>query len=71
MKRFYFSLVSLCVLALWVGWSFQTNAQSEPEETDETNFVSPNFVISQFQVAGGSANDELSSCTILAQTPLI
>ncbi|MDQ3714371.1 MAG: DNA/RNA non-specific endonuclease [Acidobacteriota bacterium] len=58
MKRSYFSLVSLCMLALWVGWSFQTNAQSEPEETDETNFVSPNFVISQFQVAGGSANDE-------------
>ncbi|MBA3785597.1 MAG: lamin tail domain-containing protein, partial [Acidobacteria bacterium] len=58
MKRFYFILASLCVLAVWFGLSFQTNAQSESEQADETNFVSPNFVISQFQVAGGSANDE-------------
>ncbi len=58
MKRFYFILASLCVLAVWFGLSFQTNAQSESEQADETNLISPNFVISQFQVAGGSFNDE-------------
>lgn len=58
MKRIYFIFASLCVLAIWFGFSFQTSAQSDVNQIGETPFVSPNFVISQFQVAGGSANDE-------------
>ena len=55
MKRFYFILVSLCVLVAWFGLSFQTAAQSEPEQSQEALMVSPNIVISQFFGAGGSA----------------
>ncbi len=58
MKRFYFILTSLFVLAVCFGISFQTAAQNEANQTIETNLASPNFVISQFQVAGGTANDE-------------
>jgi hypothetical protein len=39
--------------------SFQTSsAQSEVNQTVEANQVSPHLVISQFQVAGSTANDE-------------
>ena len=59
MKKFYFLIVSLCLAAAWFGLSFQTEAQTElNQSTEETARVSPNFVVSQFQVAGGSANDE-------------
>jgi endonuclease G len=59
MKKIYFVLVGLCLLAVWCGLSFQTSsAQSEVYQTTEANQVSPNLVISQFQVAGGTANDE-------------
>lgn len=58
MKKFYFVLVGLCVLAAWFGLNFQTAAQSEINQTAENNLVSPNIVISQFQVAGGTSNDE-------------
>ena len=59
MKKFYFLIVSLCMFLAWFGLSFQTEAQTEViQPTQETNRVSPNFVVSQFQVAGGSANDE-------------
>lgn len=58
MKKFYFTTISLCVLAVWCALSFQTKAQSETNNAPETVQVSPNFVISQFQVAGGTANDE-------------
>lgn len=58
MKRFYFILASFFALAVWFGLSFQTAAQSDANQAIETNLASPNFVISQFQVAGGSANDE-------------
>jgi endonuclease G len=57
MKKFYFVLVGLCVLVAWFGLSFQTAAQqNEINQTAETDLVSPNIVISQFQVAGNSAN---------------
>jgi len=55
MKRFYFILVCLCALVAWFGLSFQTAAQSEPEQSQEALMVSPNIVISQFFGAGGSA----------------
>ncbi len=57
MKRIYFTLVSLCVLVSWFGLNSQTAAHNEIFRM-ESNLVSPNIVISQFQVAGGSANDE-------------
>jgi len=45
MKRFYSILAGLCVLAVWFGLSFQTNARSESGQADEASFVSPDFVI--------------------------
>lgn len=63
MKKFYFLIVSLFVLSAWFVSSFQTNAQQDEsgqtsEAVEVVNQVSPNFVVSQFQVAGGTANDE-------------
>lgn len=58
MKRVYFTLVCLCALIVWFGLSFQTSAQNEISQTDEPSFTSPHLVISQFQVAGATANDE-------------
>lgn len=59
MKKFYFLVISLCLLSTWFGLSFQTEAQTESNQPSEVTMrVSPNFVVSQFQVAGGSANDE-------------
>jgi len=54
MKKFYFILISLCVLIAWFGLNFQTAAQSETEQTQEAVLVSPNIVISQFFGGGGS-----------------
>jgi hypothetical protein len=51
----------LCLLAAWCGLNFQTFAQedeSEVNQTAEANQVSPNLVVSQFQVAGGTSNNE-------------
>jgi len=58
MKKFYFVFVGFCMLVAWSGLNFQTAAQSEINQTTENNVVSPNIVISQFQVAGGTSNDE-------------
>ncbi len=58
MKRFYFVLVSLIIVMAWFAASFKTTAQSETNQSGDAPAVSPNIVISQFQVAGGSANDE-------------
>ncbi len=55
MKKVYFVLVGLCVLVAWFGLDFQTSAQqSEIYQTADSNQVSPNIVVSQFQVAGDS-----------------
>lgn len=60
MKRFYFLILSLCVFVVPFGLNFQTAAQqNEGEPTTEVNRVSPSVVISQFQVAGNSANAAL------------
>ncbi|MDQ2745958.1 MAG: DNA/RNA non-specific endonuclease [Acidobacteriota bacterium] len=58
MKKFSFLAIILCLFAVWFGLSFQTRAQTEISQPAQSNFVSPNFVLSQFQVAGGSATDE-------------
>ena len=58
MKIVLFVLVGLCACAVWLGSSFQIEAQSETNQIEEANFTSPHLVISQFQVAGGTANDE-------------
>lgn len=57
MKRFYLVLTSVFVLALGLVWSFQASAEGEVLEA-EASLVSPNLVISQFQTAGATANDE-------------
>lgn len=54
MKKFYFIFAALILCAVCFGINYQTRAQAETEN----NLVSPNLVISQFQVAGGTANDE-------------
>jgi endonuclease G len=57
MKRFYLIPASFFVLVCGLVISFQTNAEKSILKS-ETDFVSPNLVISQFQTAGGTANDE-------------
>ncbi|HEX8738365.1 MAG TPA: DNA/RNA non-specific endonuclease [Pyrinomonadaceae bacterium] len=57
MKKFYFIFAGLILSALCFGLSYKTSVQAQTEN----NLVSPNIVISQFQVAGGgtvAANDE-------------
>lgn len=54
MKKFYFIFAGLILFAVCFGINYQTSVQAETEN----NLVSPNIVISQFQVAGGTANDE-------------
>lgn len=57
MKKFYFSLSGVFLFAVCCLFGFNTLAQNETNENAAT-FISPNIVISQFQVAGGTANDE-------------
>jgi DNA/RNA endonuclease G (NUC1) len=58
MKRFYFVLLGLMIITAGAVWSLKIKAQTETHEVENTLLVSPNIVISQFQVAGGTANDE-------------
>lgn len=57
MRKFYLCLVVLTVISAWFVFNSETQI-----EANETNFVSPHLVISQFQVAGNNpsntANDE-------------
>jgi DNA/RNA endonuclease G (NUC1) len=53
MKRIFFSLLSLIVLATSSSFFFKSEAQQR-----ESLAVSPNFVISQFKTAGATATDE-------------
>ncbi len=57
MKRLFYVLTGVLALCVWFGLSFQTAAQKETEQPDAP-MSSPNLVISQFQVAGATANDE-------------
>ena len=54
MKKFYFVFAALVLCAAVFSIGYRTSAQSETADA----MVSPNIVISQFQVAGGTANDE-------------
>ena len=54
MKKFYFIFAALILCAVCFGINYQNRVQAETEN----NLVSPNLVISGFQVAGGTANDE-------------
>jgi endonuclease G len=58
MKRFYIVLVSLLIFSACLAAGFRATAQNETNQTSNAPAVSPNIVISAFQVAGGSANDE-------------
>jgi endonuclease G, mitochondrial len=57
MKRIYAVFLSIALLAISSGFIFKTTAQTE-KFSGEQNLVSPNFVISQFQVAGANPQDE-------------
>lgn len=57
MKKFYFSLAAVFLFAVGGQFNFKTSAQSETA-ADAAAMISPNIVVSQFQVAGGTANDE-------------
>jgi endonuclease G len=56
MKKFYFSFTSVIVFAVCCLLSSDVSAQNETENA--ANLISPNIVVSQFQVAGGTPNDE-------------
>ena len=58
MKRFYIILVVFLILSTCFAISLTTNAQGESNQEIAALQASANIVISQFQVAGGSANDE-------------
>ncbi len=58
MKKFYFCVLSLALLTVWAVFSLKTSAQSDAVQSPEIGAVSPNFVISGFQVAGGTQTDE-------------
>lgn len=53
MKKFYFIFAGLILFSVCFGLSYKT---TNVKAQTETNLVSPNIVISQFQVAGGGAN---------------
>ncbi len=57
MKRIYAVFLSIAFLAIGSGFIFKTTAQTE-RLSGEQNLVSPNFVVSQFQVGGATATDE-------------
>ena len=60
------------MLSVWFGMTFQTtsSAQSESNQIGSANLVSPNLVISQFQVAGASANDEFIELHNISSAPV-
>lgn len=69
MKKYAFLTISFCLLAAWIGLNFQAAAQTESDQTSEINRVSPNFVVSGFQVAGGTANDEFIELHNISSNP--
>lgn len=58
MKKYYFAMVCFAVLSVALVFGFRSSAQNESKDSANHEFVSPHIVISQFQVAGGSATDE-------------
>ncbi len=69
MKKYAFLVISFCLLAAWINWNFRAEAQIEANQTSEVSRVSPNFVISGFQVAGGTANDEFIELHNISSNP--
>lgn len=58
MKRFSIVLISVIIISAWFAMNFRATAQNEINQAINAPAVSPSIVISGFQVAGGSANDE-------------
>lgn len=58
MKKFYFSSAGIFLFAVCCLFNFQASAQSEAPTLAATAMISPNVVVSQFQVAGATFNDE-------------
>ena len=57
MKKFYFGLAGIILLAVWLVSSFTAAAQeTEPNAADASAMVSPNIVISQVFGGGGVAS---------------
>ena len=58
MKKYYAAFLVLFTVALCFNYGFETRAQEQFNISENNDLVSPHIVISQFQVAGGTANDE-------------
>jgi hypothetical protein len=68
MKKFYFALVSIVLLAAAGIFAFKATAQKQVEET---SLVSPNIVISQFFGGGGVDTASPSSFLTAATRPSV
>ncbi len=58
MKRFSAILATLLLVSACFVLTYNSTAKNDAKHSESKNLVSPNLVISQFQTAGGSANDE-------------
>lgn len=65
MKKYCFCLVLLCFVIFYGFPAFVSEARDYSE-----NIVSPNIVISQFQVGGGTANDEFVELKNIGSSPV-
>ena len=58
MKKYYAAFLVLFTVALCLNYGFVSRAQEQFNIAENNDLASPHIVISQFQVAGGTANDE-------------
>lgn len=58
MKKLFAILFAFFIAILCLNFGYKTEAQNGERILKDNNLVSPNIVISQFQTAGGTANDE-------------
>ncbi len=58
MNKLYAAFIVLFLAVLGFNFGFKTGAQNQQIIIENENLTSPNLVISQFQTAGGTANDE-------------
>jgi DNA/RNA endonuclease G (NUC1) len=68
MKRIYAVFLSIALLTVGSSFIFKTTARTE-KLLSEQNFVSPNFVVSQFQVAGANPQDEFIELHNVSSSP--
>ena len=58
MKKFYAAVLVSFISVLCFNFGFKTEAQNQQSISENDNLASPHIVISQFQTAGSTANDE-------------